>query len=98
MGAILLTMKVDSTKFEDAKKQFEKEHAEAKKFYGENPYSGSWATLDTVKNHTHKEFENLDDAEDYIAEHSEKWEYAIAVTITKDGKPDNIMIGGWCAE
>jgi hypothetical protein len=67
-----------------------------KQYHGDNPYSGSWATIPEVRivndpfperRWTKKKFQ---DVSEWILDNTEKWEHAKAVKSTK-----GYLVGGW---
>jgi hypothetical protein len=59
-------------------------------------YSGEIGMLRGSIQWVDKELENEDTAEDYVVDHHEKWEPAMAVSFTLDGKKA-WLVGGWCS-
>ena len=98
MGAELVTRKIDSVDSKEVKKQYSEMWEEARDYYGSNPYSGSFATLD--RNNIcfkYQTFNSKREGEDFIAENSDKWGSPIAVVIKEGNNIPYTLIGGWCA-
>ena len=97
MGASLDVRKVHSTSREEVRKIYEKIWEEAREYYGNNPYSGSLATLQKEIDFKYITFDSREKAEDYIAEHQEKWGNAMAVIVKEGNAEPYTLVGGWCA-
>jgi len=99
MGAtnVSFTMKGSATRAE-VKKRFEREQEEGTYMNGHDPYNGTFSTIQNVKFHDHKLFDNESDAEDYCLEYAQKWDYAIAVKYTDDKGELQWLVAGWAAE
>lgn len=97
MGASLITRKIDSTDSQEVKRQYLEMWEEARDYYGSNPYSGSFATLEKDVVFNYRTFNSRDEAEDHIAENSDKWGKAIATIVKEGNTKPYTLVGGWCA-
>ena len=89
-------MTIKTTDRNEIKKEFKEYVEECIYEYGHSCYNGTFSTCSGLTI-TVKTFEDEREARDYILDHTEKWEDALAVTIKSD-KGDYTLIGGWCAE
>ena len=97
MGASLVTRKIDSTDSKEVKRQYLEMWEEAREYYGSNPYSGSFSTLQKSVDFVYQIFPSEAEAEDYICDKQEKWGNAMAVIIKEGNKQPYTLLGGWCA-
>ncbi len=63
----------------EVRKEFDKWHAEDRAYHGQDPYSGSWATINSITFPTNEHFGTFQEAYDYCLDKSQKWEFACAV-------------------
>ena len=96
MGACSNFMTVETTNKPEVEKEFNEYVEECLYEYGHSCYNGTFSTCDGLKVSS-KVFEDEKEARDYILKNTEKWGYALAVTVKID-KGDYTLIGGWCAE
>lgn len=96
MGAIFITMRVDSTNKSNVKEAFKERVDEDIYEYGHNCYNGTFSTMEGLSL-SDKEFTDANEAREYISDNTEKWENALAVTVKEDGKEPFTLIGGWAA-
>ena len=72
MGAQLETRRIDTIDRKEVEKIYGDMWDEAKDYYGSNPYSGSFATLEKHVNFRYVTFSSDHEAEKYIADNSDK--------------------------
>ena len=97
MGACSNFITVKSTDREKVKEAFnEKREADIWE-YGHDAYSGTFGTFSGLA-FTGKTFATEGEAREYILDHSEKWENALAVTVASEKEGNYTLVGGWCAE
>lgn len=97
MGASLITRRIDSTNSKEVEKQYLEMWNEDRDYYGSNPYSGSFATLDKSIDFKYQTFPSEREAENYIDKNSDKWGSAVAVIVKEGNTKPYTLIGGWCA-
>jgi hypothetical protein len=61
-----------------------------------NSYSGSWGMAQGLAFRS-EHFASEAAAEEWLSEHAEKWEAALAVTYTDAGGQERYAIGAWCS-
>ena len=98
MGASFNTVTIDTVNEKEVKERFIEIWEEARDYYGSNPYSGSFATLQKDVNFKRITFASCSEAEDYLCENQEKWGKAMAVIVKEGNKAPYTLLGGWCAE
>lgn len=80
----------------EVKQAFDKWHVEDRQYHGEDPYSGSWATIRYVTFPTSDVFQDMQAAHNYCMDKSQKWEFACAVKyvhVTKKRKKAPTFVG-----
>lgn len=93
MGATNIAIRVKGN--EDAvRRAVKKQTREDQRMYGEDPYSGSFATLNGPIQFRKVVLDCLEDAADYIDNHHEKWTGPMAVRF-KVYKPNKSMENLW---
>ena len=98
MGACFNTVTMDTINEREVKERFDEIWEEAKDYYGSNPYSGSFATLENDVDFRRITFASCDEAEEYLCENQEKWGKAMAVIVKEGNNEPFTLLGGWCAE
>jgi hypothetical protein len=97
MGACFQMMTVPGdTIRNDVMKRFAEVQAQCTREYGTNPYNGTWSTCNGLR-FENKTFDNVADAEEWLADRASKWDDALCVT-AKWGSGTVWVIGAWCAE
>lgn len=96
MGADSIYMLVKSTDKATIKKEYQKRVDSDVYEHGHSPYSGTFATLDGLEIED-KTFYSQQDALNYVLDHTDKWQNALAVTVQEDNKEPYTLIGGWGA-
>ena len=98
MGASYISRAIKETSRTDITKKFNEIVDMCIYEYGHDSYNGTFSTMDGLSVKIDKVFSDRDSADDYIAEHTEKWGSAMAVTVKEDNKEPYTVIGGWAAE
>lgn len=91
MGAQYLTFAIPAN--QDPQEAFAKRRRDDLHEFGHNPYSGTFGAIRGLTVTTHR-FGARAEAARYCEERAEKWENALAVRFTEDGK-EWWLIGGW---
>ena len=96
MGASFNTMTVKFCKIDDLKKIYNNEIENLRYEYGADPYNGTFTTCSGLRI-TSMVFDDIEKAEDWLRDNTEKWEAVKAVEVkTKDRHI--WKLGGWCSE
>jgi len=98
MGASFISRAIQETERPQITKKFNEIVDQCIYEYGHNSYNGTFSTMEGLTIKIDKVFPTRDSAEDYIAENTEKWGNAMAVTVKEDNKEPYTVIGGWAAE
>ena len=98
MGVSFNTVTMDTVNEKEVKEKFKEIWEEARDYYGSNPYSGSFATLQKDVDFKRITFASYNEAQNYICEHQEKWGRAMAVIVKEGNNTPYTLLGGWCAE
>lgn len=94
MGASFNTITYNSEDKEQIKKTWKAE-VEESLYQDGHSYSGCIGMLGVAINFVSYKAESIDDAEEYIADHQEKWSMAMGVHAPSQKA---YVIGGWCSE
>ena len=98
MGAHFLDMIIKTQSEEKCLKKFWEIYDSDRTYYGTNPYSGSWATMDGIlivkdpypeKRWTKKKYRDIIE---WLEDNTDKWCNAKAIKSTK-----GFIVGGWAA-
>ena len=98
MGACFNTIIISTVNEREVKERFDEIWTESRDYYGSNPYSGSFATLENDVDFRRITFSSCNEAEEYLCENQEKWGKAMAVIVKEGNKEPFTLLGGWCAE
>jgi len=98
MGASFISRAIQETERPQITKKFNEIVDACIYEYGHNSYNGTFSTMEGLTIKIDKVFPTRDSAEDYIADNTEKWGNAMAVTVKEDNKEPYTLIGGWAAE
>jgi len=97
MGSHSLEMEIKAKNSEQLKKKFYKIKDQCTREYGTDPYNGTWSTIPGVKiiSDPFPEMKSWTKKKkykviDYLLNHSEKWENALAVKTR-----NSYLIAGW---
>ena len=88
--------KTDSRK--KVKSAFRDACEDARYEYGHGGYTGTIAEMSGVGKWKDLKLASVIEAEDYIEEHHEKWEPAMAVSFKLEDGTVGWVVGGWCSE
>lgn len=98
MGAVDISASFEGhLSSEEVQERFSELVKEAERYYGENPYNGSWNTISSVRGPGGHVFDNEEEAFEYCIEKAEKWEYARAVHYWGENREPRTIIAGLAA-
>jgi uncharacterized protein YggL (DUF469 family) len=93
MGASLEFMYYTNKNKDEVAKAFNSD-VENCQYENGHSYSGGIGMLDCISLWVAKTFATVDEAENYICDHQEKWDGAMAAQTTEG----TWVVGGWCSE
>lgn len=92
MGAIFNSKEFRSKDEIQLRKDYTNHLIYLEEYYGLSPYNGTFTTCDGLVI-TNMIFDNIDDAENWLEDNTDKWGNVKAVKAN-----DIWIVGGWCAE
>lgn len=98
MGASYISRRIKETDRTAIENKFDEIVEECLYEYGHDSYNGTFSTMHGIKVRTSNVFSDRYSADEFIAEHTEKWGSAMAVTVKEKGQEPYTVIGGWAAE